>query len=53
MYPVETNGINDLFRKLGIGNFGEIQVFERPKANYPSHMNSDMNVGAAKTVGRF
>ena len=39
LYPVETNGINDLLRKLGVGNFGEIQFFERPKADYPSHMN--------------
>ena len=53
LYPFETNDINDLFRKLGIGNFGEFQVFERPKANYSSHLNSDMNVGSPKIVGSF
>ena len=53
MYPVESNGITDLLRKLGVGNFGEIQIFERPKANDPSHMNSEMNVGNPKIVGIF
>ena len=26
LYPVETNGINDLLRKLGVGNFGETML---------------------------
>ena len=53
MKKIETNNINDLFRNLGIGNFGENQVFERPKTNYSSHMNLDMNVGNPKIVGSF
>ena len=27
LYPFETDDINDLFRKLGIGNFGAFQLF--------------------------
>ena len=53
VFFIETNDTNDLFRKLGIGDLGEFQVFERPKANYSSHMNLDMNVGNPKIVGSF